>query len=84
MADQQTTKQKPTHDILHVRGEGDKSYWTKIGAAWVHEDGQGLNLSLDFIPAAANGRLVIRVRKDKPVAITDTATEAAQSQGEAA
>ena len=84
MANQQNTNRKPTHDILHVRGEGDKAFWTKIGAAWVHEDGQGLNLSLDFVPADANGRLVIRIRKDKPVAITESATDAAQSQGEAA
>ncbi len=65
MANQQTTNRKPTHDICHVRGEGKNAFWTKIGAAWIHEDGQGLNLSLDFIPTGNDGRLVIRIRKDK-------------------
>lgn len=60
------TSRKPTHDICHVRGEAKNAYWTKIGAAWLHEDGQGLNLSLDFVPVHGDGRLVIRIRKDKP------------------
>ena len=56
---------KPTHDILHVKGDGDNAYWTKIGAAWSHEDQAGLNLQLDFIPANSEGRLVIRMRREK-------------------
>lgn len=68
MAKTETTNRKPTHDICHVRGEGKNAYWTRIGAAWLHEDGQGLNLSLDFVPTSSDGRLVIRIRKDKPEA----------------
>lgn len=66
MANQETTNRKPTHDVLHVRGEGKSAYWTKVGAAWLHEDGQGLNLSLEFVPVGSDGRIVIRIRKDKP------------------
>ena len=60
-----TTNRKPSHDVLHVKGEGKTAYWTKIGAAWAHEDQGGLNLSLDFMPVGGAGRLVIRIRKDK-------------------
>jgi len=50
---------KPTHDVYLVRdGEGDKSFWNKIGAAWTHEDSEGFNVVLD-------GRIVIRTRKNK-------------------
>jgi hypothetical protein len=34
------------------------------GAAWLHEDGQGLNLALEFGPVNGDGRLVVRIRKD--------------------
>ena len=66
MTTQSTTSRKPTHAVYHVRGEGKSAYWTQIGAAWLHDDKEGLNLSLDLIPAANNGRLVIRVKTDKP------------------
>ena len=65
MATNQTTNRKPTHDVLHVRGEGKSAYWTKIGAAWMHEDQAGLNLALDFMPVNGEGRLIVRIRKDK-------------------
>lgn len=57
------TNRKPTHAVYHVRGEGEKAYWTKIGAAWLHEDKEGLNVSLDFVPLNDAGRLVVRVNK---------------------
>lgn len=37
-----------------------KSFWTRIGAAWDHEDGKGLTLQLDLVPVAG-GRIVLRV-----------------------
>lgn len=60
------TKRKPTHAIYHVRGEGEQAYWTKVGAAWLHEDKEGLNLSLDYVPLNDAGRLVVRVNKAEP------------------
>ena len=74
MSNKQQPGRKPTHGVFHIRGEGKNAYWTKIGAAWIHEDGEGLNLSLDFIPTDTTGRLVIRANK----ADTQTQGEAAQ------
>ena len=59
--------QKP-YAVYVVEGEGDKAYWTKIGAAWAHEDGNGFNITLNAMPL--DGRLVVRKPKaqdgDKP------------------
>ena len=52
---------RPTHSVYVVEGEGEKSFWTKVGAAWQHADGEGLNISLSAIPL--NGRLVVRTPK---------------------
>ena len=75
MSKLQQPGKKPTHGVFHIRGEGKNAYWTKIGAAWIHEDGEGLNLSLDFIPTDGSGRLVIRANKP---ADTHAQGEAAQ------
>ncbi len=64
-----TQPRKPTHDICFVeeRGRDQKGYWTTIGAAWGHKDNGGLNLQLDFVPVnLGKGRIVVRVRTDKP------------------
>lgn len=46
-------KQMPTHELFAVqKGNDGKAYWTKIGAAWPHEDGKGFSLKMDFYPAA--------------------------------
>jgi hypothetical protein len=55
---------RPTHAVFIVEGEGETAFWTKIGAAWAHEDGDGFNLQLIAMPIT--GRLVIR--KAKPQA----------------
>lgn len=62
-----TPRAKPTHDICFVKErQGQKSYWTTIGAAWAHKDQMGLNLQLDFIPLdMRDGKVVVRVRADK-------------------
>ena len=53
----------PSHISYSVteKGEGkDKSsYWTRIGAAWDHEDGNGFTLQLDLVPVNG-GRIVLR------------------------
>jgi hypothetical protein len=53
---------KPTHEAFVVTGEGENAFWTKIGAAWPHEDGKGWNIDLIAFPL--NGRLVVRERKE--------------------
>ena len=65
MSNTNNPSRKPSHDVLHVKGEGKSAYWTTIGAAWAHEDQGGLNLQLDFMPVGGNGRLVVRVRREK-------------------
>jgi hypothetical protein len=41
-----------------TEGEGNDVFWTRIGSAWPHKDGKGLNLVLSALPI--NGRLVLR------------------------
>lgn len=57
-----TKSKKPTHEAFVVTGEGENAFWTKIGAAWRHDDGKGFNVDLIAFPVG--GRLVIRERKE--------------------
>ncbi len=54
---------KPTLIAYSVkeRGEGQKSIWTRIGAAWPHEGEPGFTIQLDAIPV--DGRVVLREPK---------------------
>ena len=47
----------------HVAERGEKKFWNRIGAAWEHEDGDGLTLQLDLLPVAG-GRIVLRKPKE--------------------
>jgi hypothetical protein len=69
---------KPTHGVFYVREgkNGGKGFWTRIGAAWMHDDSKGLNIMLDLIPAG-DGKIVVRV--DEPKTTGEAATE---GQGE--
>ncbi|TFF17233.1 hypothetical protein E3C22_24180 [Jiella endophytica] len=61
-----TSKSKstvPSHSVYVVEGEGDRAFWTKVGSAWRHDDGDGFNLKLTALPI--DGRLVIRKAKAK-------------------
>ena len=49
---------KPTHRIYLVTGEGESAFWTAIGAAWPHKDGQGFSINCDAMPIT--GRIVMR------------------------
>jgi hypothetical protein len=42
----------PTHIAYHVRDgkEKGKSFWTRVGCAWQHQDGKGFNILLDTLP----------------------------------
>ena len=57
----QKENKAPTHGVFVVEGEGDTAFWTRIGAAWAHQDGQGFNLALAAVPLS--GRLVVRASK---------------------
>lgn len=59
---EKTREPKPPALVAyHVaeRGE-DKSFWTRIGAAWEHEDQKGLTLQIDLCPMTG-GRIVLRL-----------------------
>ena len=57
----------PTHEVFAVsrKEPKEKGRWTKVGACWPHEDGEGFNLRLDFLPLDGS-ELVIRKWKPKP------------------
>ena len=52
---------RPTHAVYVVEGEGENAYWTKIGSAWSHSDGDGFNIQLTALPLS--GRIVVRKPK---------------------
>ena len=55
---------KPTHTAYLVEDrEAKKGYWTEIGAAWAHKDGQGFDVILKALPL--DGRIVVRTRDAK-------------------
>ena len=54
---------KPAFDAFAIDGDGEDAFWTKIGAAWPHEDGQGYNIQLRAWPV--NGRIALRVPKER-------------------
>ena len=39
------------------RGEDQKAFWTRIGAAWSHGGGPGLTIQLEALPL--DGRIVL-------------------------
>jgi hypothetical protein len=54
----------PAFIAWHVAEKSDsKSFWTRIGAAWDHEDGKGFTLQLDLVPVSG-GRIVLRTPAD--------------------
>ncbi len=55
----------PTHRVYAVekRANSEKGFWREIGAAWLHEDGEGFSIKLAYLPL--NGA-DIAVRKIKP------------------
>ena len=58
-----TEKKAPTLVAFHVREgkEGGKGFWTRIGAAWPHEDCEGFNVQIETLPL--NGKIVLRTPK---------------------
>jgi hypothetical protein len=52
----------PDFIAWHVATKGEKSYWNKVGASWMHKDKMGMTLQMDVLPI--NGRIVLRVPTD--------------------
>ncbi len=61
---QQRETTPPAPIAWHVTERGEKKFWNRIGAAWSYEDGEGLTLQLDLIPANG-GRIVLRAPRDE-------------------
>jgi len=45
-------------------GSDEKSFWTRVGSAWPHGDGKGLNIQIAS-GVAVSGRLVLREYTEK-------------------
>ena len=54
----QTNVNKPAYEVFVVEGEGESTYWTKIGAAWPTKDGKGFSIRMSALPL--DGRVVLR------------------------
>ncbi|MBN8913087.1 MAG: hypothetical protein J0H65_13740 [Rhizobiales bacterium] len=64
-SEQAAESKAPAYIAFHVRDgeEKGKGFWTRIGAAWKHKDGEGLSLQLDLVPLDG-GRIVLRTPKE--------------------
>jgi len=38
-------------------------FWTRIGAAWTHADGNGFNIQIETLPL--DGRITLRIASEK-------------------
>jgi hypothetical protein len=59
------------------RGKGKRSIWTRIGAAWTQEKGQGLNIELEALPLNFDGKIVLMPPKEDAPATPDTVEDEA-------
>jgi hypothetical protein len=67
----------PSHRVYAVTRNGKRNFWQAIGAVWPHNDGDGFNLVLDYLPL--NGADIV-IRKPK----AEEAEQAETPAGEAA
>jgi hypothetical protein len=59
-----TSSKAPTHVAYQVRErEGQKGFFTRIGAAWPHKDGNGFSIQIESVPL--DGRITLRVATEK-------------------
>lgn len=61
----QVETKAPAYIAWHVAKKDDKGFWTRIGAAWAHKDGEGLTLQLETVPV--DGRIVLRLPQEAKV-----------------
>ena len=61
---QTAASKTPSHIAYHVRNrEGGEGFWTRIGSAWPHADGNGFNIQLETVPL--DGRITLRIASEK-------------------
>lgn len=56
-------KNAPALIAYHVP-EREGAKWTRIGAAWEHEDGKGFSIQLELVPVAT-GKITLRTYEPK-------------------
>lgn len=54
----------PDFHAWNVTQKSDKSFWNKVGAAWMHKDNSGFTIQLDVVPI--NGQVVLRKPMQAP------------------
>ena len=62
-----TKSTKPAYIAYHVRNNKDEQgegFWTRIGVAFPHADGNGFSLLIETFPL--DGRITLRVPSEKP------------------
>jgi len=63
MSDNETRK-KPSFEAFQVKdGKSGEAYFTRVGAAFAHKDGEGHTVALDAMPM--DGRVVLRSPKER-------------------
>jgi len=56
---------KPSHIAYHVRErKGAKSFWLRVGSAWIHSDKNGFSIQLDGV-VPLDGRITLRVASEE-------------------
>jgi hypothetical protein len=61
---QTAASKTPSHIVYHVRDrEGGEAFWTRIGAAWPHKDGNGFNIQIEAVPL--DGHITLRTASEK-------------------
>jgi hypothetical protein len=60
----QNEKKYPTHTVYFLTDKkgSDEKDWNKTGAAWIHADNDGMNLSINMM----GQQIALVVRKSKP------------------
>ena len=58
-----TAPKAPDFIAWYVSTKGEKTFWTKVGASWLHNDGNGMTLQLESYPIG--GRIVLRAPKEE-------------------
>lgn len=78
---QQSGQTRPVMHGYAVRpiGEGRKSSWSKIAAAWAHKDGRGFEVRMDAMPV--DGRLVLRAVPEEDAQEADVIETAPKGLG---
>ena len=53
----------PDFIAYNVLTKGEKTFWNRVGASWLHNDGNGMTLQLETLPLG--GRVVLRAPREE-------------------